>query len=51
MGKKKWKRVRLEDLADEKTQNQILDLISQACEQPEPELPCKRPPETPQVER
>jgi hypothetical protein len=51
MGKKHWKRVSLADLADEKTQKQILDLISQASEQPEPELPCKRPSEKPEAER
>ncbi|MCX5888199.1 MAG: hypothetical protein NTY36_01945 [Deltaproteobacteria bacterium] len=51
MGKRKWRRVRPADLADEKTQEQILSLINRANGQPEPESPPKRPSESPQVER
>jgi len=51
MGKRKWKRMRLVDLADGETQNHVLNLISQANQKPEPQSPEKQPSETPQVER
>jgi len=51
MGKRKWRRVRLADLASEATQKEILGLIDQANGQLEPESPHRRPSEIPLVER
>ncbi|MEW6659168.1 MAG: hypothetical protein AB1424_10955 [Thermodesulfobacteriota bacterium] len=50
MGKRKWKRVRLTDLASEATQQEILDLIAQANEAQAQE-PHKRPSEAAQAGR
>lgn len=47
---RKWKRVRLQDLADPEEQNRILGLLAQAG-QSGADSPEKRPPESPQVER
>jgi hypothetical protein len=51
MGKRKWQRVRLVELADEQTQNQVLDLIDRANQQPGESFPENRASEMPQVER
>ncbi len=48
MGKKKWRRVRLADLADTEKQKEIMGLITQANEA---QGPHKRPSEVAQVER
>jgi hypothetical protein len=51
MGKRKWQRITLNDLASEAKRREILNLISQAKGHPEPELSHKRPLKSPQVER
>jgi hypothetical protein len=51
MGKKRWRRVRLADLADTEKQKEILGLIDRANGQPEPESPHNRPSENPQAGR
>lgn len=51
MGKRKWKRVRLVDLADAETQNHIFNLITQANQPPELQFSENRPSTMPQVER
>jgi hypothetical protein len=45
VGKKKWKRVCLADLADTEKQKEIMELL-QPNGQPDPESPHKRPSET-----
>jgi hypothetical protein len=51
MGKRKWKRVRFTDLANEQTQNQVLNLIDRANQQLGESFYKNRVSEMPQVER
>ena len=51
MGKRKWKRVRFTDLANEQTQNQVLNLFDLANQQLGESFYKNRVSEMPQVER
>ncbi len=51
MGKKRWRRVRLADLASAAVQERLLEAVEQAQRLPEAESPGKQPSETPQAQR
>jgi len=51
MGKRRWRRVRLADLANEQRQNWVLDLIDRVNQQPGESFYKNRASEMPQVER
>jgi len=51
VGKQRWRRVRLADLASEEVQGWVLGGLDRATGQPEADSPENRPHENPQVER
>jgi uncharacterized protein (DUF58 family) len=51
MGKRKWRRVLLEDLASEAEQERVLKVMDQAKRQPAPVSPEKQASETPTTGR
>jgi SH3-like domain-containing protein len=51
LGKRKWRRIRIGNLANAELQERVLRILDQVKVPPEPEFPEKRGSESPQVER